>query len=397
MTVHYFIKQNDMDFQEKIESIAPYTEEETMAAIKKLAAHPQNFFISKYLFPDEPADYMRKMMRRIKSSDEFQRVVMHEVVEWFINNTTLGFTYDGVDKIRDFNGRFLAMSNHRDIVLDPALTQYMLLMNDIPLTEIAVGDNLLSSKPVEYLLRSNRMIKVIRGISARELYLSSQVLSKYIRETITSGKSSVWIAQRQGRTKNGIDTTEQGLLKMFDMSGTSTFVENFKELNILPLSISYEYEPCDVRKAREVLISRTRKYVKRRNEDMHSILMGMRQQKGHVHLHVGSFLTEGEIEAAAGCANKNDRYQWIRNVVDRRIIQGYKLWPTNYMAYDMLNKTTKYNDHYDQVDVEHFNAYLEHRMGKVEKALDRNDLREILLGIYAGPVQNKEKLFRDFE
>ena len=384
-----------MDFQEKIESIAPYTEEESMEAIRKLANNPEVFFISKYLFPDEPIDYMRRKLRKVQSSEEFQSVMMNESVEWIIKNTTCGFSYDGVENLKSFDGKFLMMSNHRDIVLDPAFTQYLLNANKIPLTEIAVGDNLLSSKSVEYLLRCNRMIKVIRGISARELYLSSQMLSRYIRDSVSSGKSSVWIAQRQGRTKNGIDITEQGLLKMIDLSGTKSFVDNFKELNIVPLSISYEFEPCDVRKAREIYISSRRKYVKKKNEDLHSILMGMRQQKGHVHLHVGGRLTNGELEAAALCANKNDRYQWIRNVVDRRVIQGYRLWPTNYIAYDLIHGTAKYNDRYAGADVEHFKAYMEHRLDKVEKALDRDELRNIFLGIYAGPVESKEKLYRD--
>lgn len=385
----------NMDFKKKIESIPPYTEEETMEAIKKLSNRPEVFFISKYLFPDEPIDTLRKKLKCIKNAGEYQCTVMFDAVEWIIRNTMDEFTYDGVENLKAIGNSFLAMSNHRDIVLDPALTQYVLLTNSLPMTDIAIGDNLLRNKSVEYLLRCNRMIKVIRGISAKELYLSSQALSKYIRETVTSGKASVWIAQRQGRTKNGIDITEKGLLKMLDMSGEKSFVENFSELNIVPLSISYEYEPCDVRKARELLISASRPYVKKRNEDMHSILMGMKQQKGHVHLHIGQKLNAGEIESASVCANKNDRYQWIRNVVDRRIIGGYRLWPTNYIAFDLLNGTTAYSDHYLTADVEAFKAYMEHRLDKVEKSLDRNDLRHIFLSIYAGPVQSREKLYNE--
>jgi hypothetical protein len=288
------------------------------------------------------------------------------------------------------------MSNHRDIILDPAITQYVSHKNGIPMSEICVGDNLLSEKVVEKLLRSNRMIKVIRGISARELYLSSQLLSKYIRQTITSGKSSVWIAQRQGRTKDGIDITEQGLLKMFDMSGTGTFVENFEELNIVPLSISYEYEPCDFRKAREILISRSQKYVKGPKEDMHSIMTGIRQQKGNVHLNIGVPLTHEEIEAASHC-DKNDRYQMIRHAVDIRVVEGYHLWKTNYVAYDIVNGTTKYSDHYGPEDVESFKAYTEHKLRRTERGLDRDEIRKIFLGIYANPVATKEKFKAELE
>lgn len=376
--------------QKEFDGIAPYTDEEALEAIAKLSCNKYIGLISKYIFPDKPYSYLRDTLRQVRSVDEFQQIVMGQAVNWVIDNSTEGFTYEGIENVQALGDKkFLVMSNHRDIVLDPALTQYVFLHSGIPMTEIAVGDNLLSSKVVEYILRSNRMIKVIRGISARELYLSSQILSKYIRQTITSGKSSVWIAQRQGRTKNGIDITEQGLLKMFDMSGEKGFKENFMELNIVPFSISYEYEPCDVRKAREILISRTEKYVKKKNEDMHSIIMGIRQKKGHVHLCIGKPLTEAEIEAASLC-DKNDRYSGIRHAVDRRVIEGYKLWKTNYICYDMVTGTDKYSDKYTREDVEKFVAYMEHRLNKVERSLNREDLKDIFLHIYANPVISKE-------
>lgn len=369
--------------------ICPYNDDEAAQALAKVANHPMVLVISKYFFPTEPHTFLRDFMKQISSIDEFQQTVMSKAVEWDIYNTIHNFSYDGINNLRSVEGKFLLMSNHRDIILDPAITQYVLQKNGFPMTEICVGDNLLSSKTVEYLLRSNRMIKVIRGISARELYLSSQKLSKYIRQTITSGKNSVWIAQRQGRTKNGYDSTEQGLLKMFDMSGEKGFKENFKELNIVPLSISYEYEPCDIRKARELLISRERPYVKKRNEDLHSIIVGIRQQKGDVHLNIGTPLSDEEIEKASHC-DKNDRYQWIRQAVDRRVVEGYKLWKTNYLCYDLVNHTTKYSDMYSVSDVERFEHYMEHKLDKVEDSLNRDDLKEIFLRIYSNPVQAKE-------
>jgi len=300
------------------------------------------------------------------------------------------FSCAGMDIIKNLQGKYLAMSNHRDIILDPAIMQVMLMKNNLPPTEICVGDNLLKQKSVELLIRSNRMIKVIRGISARELYLSSQQLSKYIRESITSGHNSVWIAQRQGRTKDGIDVTEQGLLKMLDMSGTKDFVENFKEIQIVPISMSYEYEPCDILKAREVLISRTQKYVKRELEDLESIILGIKQQKGNVHMNIDAPITEQEIVEAAEC-DKNDRYRILRYAVDRRVIQGYKLWKTNYMAYDWVNNTTKYSDHYDKADMEAFQDYVVGQLKLVEDTLDQNELKDIFLHIYSNPVLNKEK------
>lgn len=374
--------------------ISPYTDAEAVEALGKLADHPAVVEVSKAIFPDKEPEFLRKILKSVKSIDEFQILVMNKAVEWVLSTTAHNFSYDGIGNLKKINGKFLAMSNHRDIILDPAITQVVLYRNAIPMTEIAVGSNLLTNKYIEYLIRSNRMIKVIRGINARQLYLSSQVLSKYIRECITSGRSSIWIAQREGRAKDGIDTTEQGLLKMLDMSGTADFTTNFEELNIVPLSISYEYEPCDILKARERLISRTQKYVKGSREDLISIMTGIEQQKGNIHLNIGSPLTHDEIEAAS-CCNKNDRYQAIRHAVDVRIIEGYKLWKTNYIGYDMVNHTFKYRDKYTPEDVARFTDYVEHQLDKVEKSLCRADLRDIFLRIYANPVVSLENLMME--
>jgi hypothetical protein len=368
--------------------IAPYTDEEAAAALSRIANHPNVPWISKFIFPNRKETYLRDMLREIKTVDEFQSKVMSEAIEWVIANTVHNFSYDGLSKIQALDSTFLAMSNHRDIILDPAFTQIILYRNKMPLTQIAVGDNLLKSKAVELLLRSNRMIKVIRGISARELYLSSKLLSEYIRETIVSGTGSVWIAQRQGRTKDGLDVTEQGLLKMFDMSGGDDFVHNFMELNIVPLSISYEFEPCDILKAREKLISRTQKYEKTENEDLQSIIVGIKQWKGNVHLNIGDPLSEDEIREAASF-DKNDRYQKIRHAVDRRIINGYRLWKTNYMAYDIVENTTRFADRYSLSELEAFKSYIAHQLEYAEPELNRDDLRDILLRIYSNPVAAK--------
>ncbi|MCR4844401.1 MAG: acyltransferase [Bacteroidales bacterium] len=372
--------------------IAPFNDEEAAAALARVSLHPNVPWISKFLFPDKPNTFLGDVLKNIHTVDEFQQIVMSKAIQWVIDNTITEFTYDGLEKIKALGQPYLAMSNHRDIILDPALTQMVLFWNGLPETQICVGDNLLKHKTVELLIRSNRMIKVIRGISARELYLSSQILSKYIRETITSGTGSVWIAQRQGRTKDGIDITEQGLLKMVDMSGTKDFVQNFMEVHIVPMSISYEYEPCDIMKARETLIKRnTGSYVKGEDEDLQSIMVGIKQKKGHVHLHVGDPLTEEEIREASFC-DKNDRYQSIRHAVDRRVIQGYKLWKTNYMAYDIVHPGAKYASEYTRQDMEEFEGYIAQQLIMAESTLDRQELRNELLHIYSNPVESKENL-----
>ena len=377
----------------EFEGISPYTDAEAAEALSKLAEFPLLPAISQKVFPNEEPDFLKNTLKSINTIDEFQVLVMQKFVRWVIETTAKNFSYDSIANI-DPNKKFLALSNHRDIILDPAITQLVLYANGIPMTEIAVGDNLITNQTIEWLIRSNRMIKVVRGISARELYLSSQLLSKYIRLKITENRSSIWLAQRQGRTKNGYDITEQGLLKMLDMSGQADFQTNFEELNIIPMSISYEIEPCDILKARELVISRKQKYVKGKDEDWNSIMTGILQQKGNIHLNIGTQLTSDEIAEAAKC-DKNDRYQLIRHAVDLRVIEGYKLWKNNYVAYDLLNHSFKYSDKYDISDIEKFVAYMEHQLDTVEKELNREDLRRIFLGIYANPVVTKELLAKE--
>lgn len=377
----------------EFESISPYTDQEAVEALGKLAEHPLLAEFSQTFFPDQSPDFLKLMLKNIKSIDEFQVLVMSKFVEWVLERTVRNFSYDGISNI-DPSRKFLALSNHRDIIFDPAITQLVLYRNGIPLTEIAVGDNLVSSPTIEYLLRSNRMIKVVRGITARELYLSSQMLSKYIRINITEQRSSIWLAQRQGRTKNGYDITEQGLLKMLDMSGSGDFQKSFEELNIIPMSISYEYEPCDILKARELVISRKHKYVKAEGEDLNSIIVGIKQPKGNVHLNIGKPLTSEEIAEAAKC-DKNDRYQLIRHAVDVRVIEGYKLWKNNYVAYDLANQSYKYSHMYEPADVENFVAYMTHQLDTIEPEINREDLRRIFLDIYANPVVTKELLEKE--
>lgn len=377
----------------EFESISPYTDDEASEALGKLADHPLLEQFSKQFFPDLSPDILKNLLKNIKTIDEFQLLVMRKFVRWVIEHTIHNFSYDGISNL-DPDKKFLALSNHRDIILDPAITQLILNDNGFPMTEIAVGDNLITNEYIEYLIRSNRMIKVVRGISARELYLSSQMLSKYIRLNVTGNRSSIWLAQRQGRTKNGYDTTEQGLLKMLDMSGQDDFKTNFSELNITPISISYEYEPCDILKARELVIARKRKYVKAPGEDLNSIIQGIMQYKGNVHLSIGKPLTDEEIEMAAKC-DKNDRYQLIRHAVDIRVIEGYKLWKNNYIAYDIANQSFKYSHKYDASDVDVFVSYMQKQLDTVEPEVNREDLRRIFLDIYANPVVAKELLQKE--
>lgn len=379
-----------METPDKFSDICPYTDEEAVKAISKIASHPMITKVSQYYYPEKPAGWLSSQLRKIKSVAELQEKVVSTIVEKVLSKSAKNFTYEGVDNLPK-DRCYLLMSNHRDIILDPAITQLVMYKTNNPTTQICVGSNLITNQFIESLIRSNRMIKVVRGISARELYMSSQLLSEYIRLTITSNNSSIWLAQRQGRTKDGLDITEQGLLKMLDMSGKGSFSENFSELNIVPLSISYEFEPCDIQKAREIYISRREKYVKSPNEDTMSILTGITQQKGNIHLYIGTPISEKEIIAAGDC-DKNDRYRELRHAVNKRVIAGYHLWDNNYIAYDMISGNEEYAHMYTPEQKEHFMEYMNIQLDCVEDTIDRKELEDIFLHIYANPVFAKKKL-----
>lgn len=393
MQIYYYIRENytKMEDFNDIDAIGPYkTDAEAVEAFQHIAANPVLPKISLYFYPDREPDYLKTQLLEMKSVDDFQYMIMSKIVKRILDTTARNFSYDGISNIED-GRKFLMLSNHRDIILDPAILQWVLFQNGLQPTEICVGDNLIQNKFIEYLIRSNRMIKVIRGVSARELYLSSQRLSRYIRKSITSGESSVWLAQRQGRTKDGYDTTEQGLLKMLDMSGESgSFKQNFGELNIVPMSISYEIEPCDILKARETFIAeRDGKYVKAKGEDLNSILVGVTQKKGNIHLNIGKPLTDEELSLASLC-DKNDRYQYIRHAVNIRVVDGYRLWKNNYVAYDILNGTDRFAEKYSESDRKWFVDYMEHQLASIEPELNCDGVREHFLKIYANPIVTKD-------
>ena len=375
----------------KFDDIRPYNDSEVHPALERIVANPLLSNIAKYLFPGKDENLFKQLLLSCNTKDDFQIKVMSGVVEKILADTSKGLTYEGLEYF-DGGAKHLIVSNHRDIVLDSAIIQLILFRHDVPRTEIAVGDNLITSSFIEDITRCNRMIKVIRSTSPREVYTTSKVLSEYMRYRVSNQISSIWIAQRNGRTKDGIDVTEQGLLKMFDMSGSGDFVKDFNELSIMPASISYEYEPCDILKAIELYITRRQKYVKAEGEDLNSIITGIMQPKGRIHIQFNEPLTEEEVNAAAEL-DKNERFKALGIAMDRKIIANYKLWPNNYIAYDMLNGEGRFADKYTAEEKVAFEGYLNAIMQKVDKMeVDKAELKEILLGIYANPVVGKMNL-----
>ena len=372
----------------QFDDIRPYTDEEIAPAMHRIANSPQLEGVLAFLYPGQATGPHRERIRNFISVKEFQEGIMLHAVCKFIKDTSSSFTFDGFDSLEKGKG-YLLVSNHRDILLDSALLQYALLDHHLSTSEISFGDNLMSSPFLVDIGKSNKMFKVQRSANTREFYHSSLLLSKYIRYAVTERQSILWIAQRNGRTKDGFDTTEQGVLKMFDMSGNGHFVDDFTALSIVPMSVSYEYEPCDVLKTNELYVSRRQKYVKMPGEDLNSILTGIMQFKGGIHFVVTPPLTKHQIEEATALCDRNDRYKALAQLLDDRIIPNYKLWKTNYMAYDLLHESHTYAGYYSQADLESFISYMNYKLSSLEG--DKKEFEEIFLSIYANSVVNHRR------
>lgn len=374
----------------EFDDIRPFNDAEASVALAQVARHPMIPGISRFLFPDADPDTLGQILASAKGVDDFQTRVMDPAVRRILATTTTAFTTGGLEHLRaDAPGTcHLYLSNHRDIVLDPAILQEVLFQNSLPTTEICVGDNLLSDPAVEVLIRANRMVKVTRGVQGRELYNALAKLSRYIRESIVTGRSSVWLAQRQGRTKDGRDATEEALIKMLGMSGSAAdFAATYKELRMVPLSISYQYDSCDLLKACERLRrSSGIPYVKQPGEDLHSIVTGILQPKGKVHLQFCAPITDAEIDKAAE-RPKGERYQALCEFFNERILGGYRLWDTHFIGWDLLHGQKRFaGEKYTPEAEAQFNAYLDHQLAQAPKELPREPLRELFLEIYANPV-----------
>ena len=368
---------------DKFKDIRPYIGDEEAPALRRIASNPILKDISAYLYPGKNPDEFRQFISSLKSVDEFQGKVMLFAIEKIVLDTSKGLTYSGLENLTG-EKRHLYISNHRDILLDSALIQVILRINNIETSELAIGDNLITDSFIEDVARSNKMIKVIRSTNPRELYNSSMVLSEYIRQSISSQRSSVWIAQRNGRTKDGVDITEQGLLKMLDMSGSGNYVTDFNEISIVPISISYEYEPCDFLKAKELYISKRTTYKKLPGEDLNSILTGIMQYKGHIHINFCNPISLEELEIC-GAKAKNERFKSLAEIVDSRINSGYKVWNTSRIASDILNQSDRFSSFYSEQQRRAFEEYCEFKTSGFEG--DKEEFNDIFLSIYANAIK----------
>jgi len=373
-------------YREKdFDDIRPYHDREINAALHRIVSVPEFGRILEFLFPERNKNDIIDELKHIDSAIGFQKLFMHPLVNSIVHKTSNGLTCSGFEYLVP-GVPYLFVANHRDIVLDSAILQVLLLDNGHLTSEITFGSNLMTNPFIIDLGKVNRMFKVYRGGNRMELFRNSKILSAYIRYTITEKRTSAWIAQRNGRTKDGNDRTESGLLKMLHISGTGDFEESFSQLNIVPLSMSYEYEPCSGLKVKETsMVQKGMTYHKAPNEDLMSILSGITGQKGRIHLSVcppvNSFIHESR-----GVRVFNDRINMLASRMDSEIYRHYRLWPTNFVAHDLLNNSDRYGDHYTQVEKNGFVNFIDRELS--EKKLEGTEYRDLMIKMYARPVDN---------
>ena len=369
----------------KFNHIQPYTPSDIPPAMQRIADNEYFPILSKYIFPDRDVDNVREMVRNIQTTDEFQLQVMYYFNKQILERSITNLTFDGQNAL-DPQKNYLFVSNHRDIMLDSSLFQYILYLNDFRTSEITFGSNLMSSQLVVDIGKTNKMFKVIRSSNIRDFLKNSLELSEYIRYTITEKGESIWIAQRNGRTKDGNDATDQGMIKMFCMSKTADLIQSINELNIAPLAISYQIEPCDILKTRELYLTQTgERYVKQPGEDLQSILTGIMQQKGNFHTHFCEPISIEELRFDH--KSPNEFYKNVATLIDNRIYKHYKLYNNNFIAHDLRSGEKNYSDHYTKEEKEAFVARYQSMLEQIEG--DKDMLTSIFLGIYANPVDKK--------
>ncbi len=368
------------------DDIRPYRDDEIPAAMARIAADVSFPLIASFVFPEDGIETVRRRIRGYTSIRDFQMETMARVNAEVIRRSMTEYRCRGLERL-DPAGAYLYVSNHRDIVLDASLLQYSLVGEGFDTTEITFGANLMRSQLMVDIGKSNRMFRVERpGGSARDFYQRSLHLSRYIRHVICEERRSVWIAQHNGRTKDGNDQTDQGVIKMLGMSCREDKIEAIDALHVVPVAVSYEWESCDVLKTLELYQSQFAKYTKKPGEDLTSILTGIIQPKGRVYMEVCRPLERRELEQFSALTS-SEYNKAVAALVSLRIIEAYPLFPNNYIAYDLLYGTSRFAPRYTADERRAFETYMQRLMRY--DTCDVEQLNEIFLSIYANPVVNK--------
>lgn len=370
------------------DNIKFYPDSEVNKVLLTLTSHPMFKELMSFTFPDKDETYFQQLFQSIHSIYDFQSKVIYHTMQRILEKTSESLTCNGFDELQDDKSYFY-ISNHRDILLDTSLLNVKLYENNKIMTASAVGDNLVQKSFLMSLAKLNRNFIIRRGLSARELLQSSKEVSAYIHELLQHDNRSVWIAQRQGRTKDGWDETHTGVLKMIGMNcDEDNLMDYFKKLRIVPVSISYEYDPTDKLKMPRLMAELSDEaYIKEKNEDFINLMSGVLGQKKRIHIEMGKPLDE-EIEEIKNCQlNTTKQIQELAKILDKSIVKNYKLWPTNYIAYDLLYKTTNFQQKYTEEEKQLFLRRLELRVDKNNETMVNG-----FLSMYANPVLHKIKL-----
>lgn len=364
-------------------NLRPFDDAQLPEVLQSVAHNPYFAKAAQFVYPNDTLEQSQARLCAIRSVDELQFTIMKDVTERLVSTTMDTFTYDGFDRL-DPSSRYLFVSNHRDICLDAILTDYATHFSGLIIPQITFGANLMDVPLMADLGRANKIFQVERGGTPREFYNNLMLVSRYIRHVITEQHQPVWIAQRNGRTKDGADRTDPAIVKMFGMSSDKQLSDSLKDLTIVPLAISYEWESCDILKAVELCKRAQGPYTKQPGEDAHSVITGLMQPKGKVHLQATSPITPAELDAC-----DNDAKQ-IATLIDKRILGAYRLYPYNYVAADLLKNykniphpiphTSHLSLHYSDADRNLFLMRL-HSLPE--------EYQPYLLLIYANPVISK--------
>ena len=381
-----------MNTPNEFDDIRPFNSEELPAVYERLLANPQFQAVLRFLYPNIPLETIATRMRKCKTNMEFQLTFCYGFLKDLLKHASRGCDMDisGISNRRCYT----FMSNHRDIVLDSALLDMLLVDAKFDTTcEIAIGDNLLSLPWVLDIVRVNKSFIVRRGLMAKDRLKSSIELSRYMHFAIQEKHENLWIAQREGRAKDSDDRTQKGIIKMLTLGGEGSFIERLQQLHIVPLSISYEFDPCDYLKAAEFQLRRDNPdWHKGPMDDVISMRTGIAGFKGHIHFHCAPCIDDYLEALKSSKNNNNEVMDEICNYIDHQIHLYYRLYPGNYIALDELRGTKDFTDQYSEHQKEVFDAYLHRRLSKIDiPNKDDAFLRERLLTMYANPAINDRK------
>ena len=385
----------DKELLKPFDAIRPFEPEELPEVFERLLGNAQFAQVVAYVFKDVPFDMLAQKMRACKTNLEFQVAFCYPFIKGLLQKASLGCDMN-VDAI-DMEKRYTFVSNHRDIVLDSALLDVLLVDAGCKNTcEIAIGDNLLSLPWVKDLVRINKSFIVERSVSLRQMLLSSKRLSDYMHLVIAQKHDNVWIAQREGRAKDSNDRTQESIIKMMVMGGEGSLVERLKGLHIVPLAISYEYDPCDFLKAQEFQLKRDiADWKKGPMDDVVSMQTGIMGYKGHIHYDAAPCI-DAWLDTLDPDMPKADFFKAVATHIDEEVFRRYRLYPSNYVALDELEGTTAHADRYTAEQKAQFDGYIAQQMAKIQLPdKDEAFLRERLLTMYANPARNQEQLLKN--